>query len=828
MAGFVNIPSNLVGWDKVDDHLAPLSGDQKLKFSFLEKEIISLDPVHYKELPMRNKHWDLPVLVPGQGNSSKGNIRIYQQLLICYSTLEKKHRNLEDTYYVSFLEHLQCRSEECSDLCLQIEIMLLNFSRLSQQYYQMSKKTNFLHEVSKQLIFDQEMLIAFVEKVSLYTKYCKEVEQIVVNLNDPTLVVNSQTFFKFLKKIEDNIDFMQHNSTFRESNSYLAQYTHCQTKACALIQNYIFALFSKATNNIFNPKDNESFLKSPDATMALFYGRFQSILPKAKPVIELVEAMSSKRLEFESLLVECHQQFLSHRGLVLSSSVLKSLLSIKTNCNGDYCNLVRHSCSFMLHMSIEEYRLFYQFFNKPSAALSAFSEGLCTALYDTLRPCIIHINHLETLAEICSILKIEMLDEQACNAEPLHGFGNVCMQLLHDVQERLVFRAHLYLQSDVVGYKPSPGDLAYPKKLEMMKNIAQSIWEENKQVKMKKASLTSTASNVGSTGVEAISRIHVMRIEPIYQYPHYQQQQQKHQQRDFLQMSNSPADLHGMWYPTVRRTLTCLSRLYRCVDRPVFQALSQEAIVCCVQSIEVAHDSIQARATPLDAELFLVKHLLILREQIAPFQVDFTVKEYSLDFSKVKTAAFTLLEKRSRLFRLSNNALLEFLLEGAPQIREHLIDSRKHVDAKLKTSCQRLIKHITKLLINPVLLILEKSKWTHDKLHLGSAEFLASIVGETLQLVKFKLPDVHQSMQLYLANRETECILFRPIKNNIVSAFTQFTQFLNQHYTEDELLLIACPLPEQVSVFLSSSSLAHLNPTEQTSDDTTEIFFINH
>lgn len=42
------------------------------------------------------------------------------------------------------------------------------------------------------------------------------------------------------------------------------------------------------------------------------------------------------------------------------------------------------------------------------------------------------------------------------------------MQLLQDVQERLVFRAHLYLQSDILNYKPSGGDLAYPEKLEMM------------------------------------------------------------------------------------------------------------------------------------------------------------------------------------------------------------------------------------------------------------------------------------------------------------------------------------------------------------------------
>lgn len=54
------------------------------------------------------------------------------------------------------------------------------------------------------------------------------------------------------------------------------------------------------------------------------------------------------------------------------------------------------------------------------------------------------------------------------SAAALEAFATIAHQLLQDVQERLVFRAHLYLQSDIQNYNPSTGDLAYPEKLEMM------------------------------------------------------------------------------------------------------------------------------------------------------------------------------------------------------------------------------------------------------------------------------------------------------------------------------------------------------------------------
>lgn len=61
---------------------------------------------------------------------------------------------------------------------------------------------------------------------------------------------------------------------------------------------------------------------------------------------------------------------------------------------------------------------------------SSYLEGICTILYDALRPYIIHINHLETLAEICSILRVEMLDEHVQHNGKVHSSISIARESL--------------------------------------------------------------------------------------------------------------------------------------------------------------------------------------------------------------------------------------------------------------------------------------------------------------------------------------------------------------------------------------------------------------
>nr|CAD7433722.1 unnamed protein product [Timema monikensis] len=804
------IQNKLLRWEQPDAPLAPLSNSQRDAVLELSEEVSDL--ALCKDLPLGKE-----VSGPSEGgphtpglpigfeelHQGKCQISSSQQFLEWYSAMEEELLKEEDVVFEDYASQLAERIKECAGLLQKVEVALADLSRLTEQYQIVSDSTSSLHQVSQQLLADQTRLMQVYDEVSQRLRYFTALDDLSQRLASPTLSVHSEVFVEILDRLDECMEYIHKNDSWKESSTYLVKFHHCLSRATAMVRSYVMEVINRATEQVLaqpgTPQDR-------DTSLTLCYGKFQASAPRVKIVVGHIENRVEKNSDYETLLSDCHQAYFSRREQLLSSSVTSAITELGRSHHGDHCSLVRSGCAFMVHMCQDEHQLFYHFFGRPTPHLVTYLERLCTILYDVLRPFIIHINHLETLAEVCSILRLEMLEEHVHNnPEKLEAFGHVAWQMLQDSQERLVFRAHCYFESDILQYRPSPGDLAYPEKLEMMESIAQSMQE---QTALARSESRSSLISVGSATSLEVARINDS-TRSIADQPR-------------SRTGNSPADLHGMWYPTVRRTLVCLSRLYRCVDRPIFQGLSQEALNMCILSVASAAQTINARKTPVDGELFQIKHLLILREQIAPFQVDFTIKEMSLDFSKVKTAAFSLIHKRKRLFSLgTNNAILEFLLEGTPQVKEQLVDSRKEVDKQLKASCEAFIAYATHLLVSPILGFLEKAQVflnmsadvkasgiTLAQQPFASPSVLNVVIQETRQLIKLKLPSVQRSMQLYLANRETEFILFRPIKNNVVGAFVQLQLVLSTGgYSSDDLLLIGCPTPEQATVLLSSASL---------------------
>lgn len=100
-------------------------------------------------------------------------------------------------------------------------------------------------------------------------------------------------------------------------------------------------------------------------------------------------------------------------------------------------------------------------------------------------------------------------------------------------------------------------------------------------------------------------------------------------------------------------------------------------------SLHHAASLISSRRTHVDGQLFLIKHLLILKQQIVAFDIEFVTTDVSIDFSGV-TNTFWELRERGGLFDPRN---LWRLVGGGllPKVVENMLDAKAELDGRLRT-----------------------------------------------------------------------------------------------------------------------------------------------
>jgi hypothetical protein len=257
------------------------------------------------------------------------------------------------------------------------------------------------------------------------------------------------------------------------------------------------------------------------------------------------------------------------------------------------------------------------------------------------------------------------------------------------------------------------------------------------------------------------------------------------------------------WYPPLEKTLKCLGHLYRCVEESTFSGLAQEAVTLCSDNLGLASKVIARTKGNMNGQLFLIKHLLILREQIAPFNTDFRVAVKELDFSHLGTQMKRILGGEISLFAMTpENALMVISSEGRPRVIQSTMDSRKELEKQLKLACETFILFITKILVGPILGFITKataiqvSKSRHEESLSNSAfssvDKLKEIVLDVDKAIDCKLPEIIGLMNLYIHSTDTKIILLNPIFSNVIEAHSQFSQLLCSEYDSTTIETIEC------------------------------------
>ncbi|KAK2502492.1 hypothetical protein MC885_016797, partial [Smutsia gigantea] len=394
-------------------------------------------------------------------------IETAQQFFSWFAKLQTQMDQDEETKYRQMRDYLSGFQEQCDAILDDVNSALQHLESLQKQYLFVSNKTGTLHEACEQLLKEQSELVDLAENIQQKLSYFNELETINTKLNSPTLSVNSEGFIPMLAKLDDCITYISSHPNFKDYPVYLLKFKQCLSKALHLMKTYTVNTLQNLTSQLL--KRDPSSVPNADNAFTLFYVKFRAAAPKVRTLIEQIEQRTEKIPEYQQLLNDIHQCYLDQRELLLGPSITCTVTELTSQNNRDHCALIRSGCAFMVHVCQDEHQLYNEFFTKSTSKLDELLEKLCVSLYDVFRPLIIHVIHLETLSELCGILKNEVLEDHVQNnAEQLGAFAAGVKQMLEDVQERLVYRTHIYIQTDIMGYKPAPGDLAYPDKLVMM------------------------------------------------------------------------------------------------------------------------------------------------------------------------------------------------------------------------------------------------------------------------------------------------------------------------------------------------------------------------
>lgn len=691
------------------------------------------------------------------------------------------------------LKELKQQINDSDELLGHIDFALNDFTRLKIMYEESVSKTRELQDLAEQLTSEQHSLIVAREKISETLSYFEEYQTLSKKLSSPSHLVINESLAVKLTRIDECIAFMQSKPSYLQSEEYTSKFKFLQHQALFAVKNHILQSIQTTAKEVM-PESGQS-LSPGDSVFTLFYAQFQASCHRINLFVKLIEERTTLDPKYADFLAECHATYVVCRETLMTPVIVVSLEEMVNSHGRNYCSLVRNSSRMMMHVCRDEFNLFNQFFSTTSTYFDEFLDSLCLRLYNSLRPIVIHLNHFETLSELCLLIKEEVIDDfVSVHSVELKSFGSIMDKLLKDIQERLVYRTNIYIEENIKGYKPSPGDLAYPEKLKMMEDIAECL-----------AASTTPAPGTRERSDSVMSNA-LSDISLVSSARNWNQK---------MVTTASPADVHGMWYPTVRRTVLCLTKLYRSLDKPIFQGMSQDVVAACLLSLEDAAEQISSNKTDMDAFLFLIKHLLIVREQISPFHIECTIREVNLNFDKFKAAAIDMISAgRESLFSVAtNNSLLRlFLDDESPLVAEQVFDPKKILDTKIKRVCERFIRTATEStassLIKFVHLIRSMRKTqvsVRSQESFSSPDSLTEQLNAMREQLKTKVPLVKRSMALYLSNNDTQSILFKPVSTNIVGLFDDVRKFVTLNFTPEEQTIIQCPSQEEVHLLLHLS-----------------------
>ncbi|KAL1927436.1 hypothetical protein VTP01DRAFT_3673 [Rhizomucor pusillus] len=687
-------------------------------------------------------------------------IETLQQFLDWFSMMEADMETSQEDIYRNHLSVVLGYLQSCNDFLTTLEETSESFKTLHEKYSFVEERTRSLQNACEDLLKQQENLTALADALAERLKYFNELEPIAKAFNSPGEdICLMPQFIPMLEKLDACIQYMQSHLQYRDAELYLMRLNQCLTRGMTLIKMHVVNAIRSLGYDIYK-QSNAKTLDQPGKQNTLLYVKFRMIAPTLKPLTAQVEQRCKGHTEFQSLYQEILNAYFQIRQNLLSPVMSRKITQLTTSSE-NLAAFARDGCGYIISLCLDEFNLFRNFFREGEDELYSYLDLLTSYLYDQLRPRIIHENNISILSELCAIFQTYVFrgasseGSDASQGKSL-DFGYLLQNILEDAQGKLVFRAQAYIHNDIQNYVPKPEDfLLRAASVDASKTSV--VLQKSSSAPPKDAPATLMIDDEASDSENSASR---ENGSPLGQ----------------------GSDTSRGWYPTLQKTLWILSKLYQCVQTSVFEDLAHEAVSLCSQTLKAAADMVALNKSRLDKQLFLVKHLLILKEQLAPFEANIIHSGKELDFSHVTDTLSSLQQNRSLIF--NPNALIDLAQRGMPRVVEISLDSRREIDQELKRICEEFINDCVQGAVEPLasFMIRASTKRIVDaetetpSRGSGSKDEVQETMEQFKEAVSERLRFTLQKLREYVNDYKIEQILMKPIEMNILEHYRSFLQ----------------------------------------------------
>lgn len=675
-----------------------------------------------------------------------------------------------DTYH----EQLKLSQVQLDNLLASTSSTLGILSSLSSSFEQVELQTEVFRKQCEGLITEQKRVQALADGIEENARYYTYLEPMTRRLNAPGAgrLVNGREFPEMLNNLDNCLAYMESHPNHKESANYRTKYRLLLTRALTLIRQHFTQSLRQIAQDV-SQRISAGQLK--DATQsALLYAKFRVPAPEMKqlaleirkravPTPDDVDA--GREPEYAGLMRELYQSYSATRGRLVLPLVSKRMAELaavpSSGKQVELLTFARTSIGYVRGICLDEYDLWQEWF-VTDGALYDFLEALCEPLYDYLRPKIIHETRLEKLCELCAMIQGRYMEQDSEEEEdimsPANGkppgatldFANIVQPALEDAQTRLVFLALAVLRDDIEYYKPKPEDLAIPDQRRS------STTDANGTKKEPVLSGTRTASISNTPGTP-------MPKTPVV----VDQDADGDDESMFRQRFGAKSDKdEEKWYPTLRKAVWLLRRIYRLVNSTVFDDLAHRVVHSTTYSLIQASQQLTQKSSAADGQLFFITHLLHFKQQIVAFDIEYVTPEVGFDFSSM-TNTFYELRDRGSLWnpmfwaRLASGAVSGGLL---PKVVENMLDAKVELDGRLRAVINDFVIAYAGRITAPVT-VEEQSKLSFDALK--AVRTVRGLAEKVVPALRAKLED-------FVADMRTRETLVAAVRDQVNIAYEEF------------------------------------------------------